>query len=292
VPGITFISSALPALYSGKELVFVDVGDDFCIDQDDALSKLQGENDVIVAVHMGGQVADLSRLRGYRLIEDCAHALGSFDGSEHVGTFAPGCFSFQATKVLPIGDGGMLALNSVNDRKQAEALAWCGIGQSTWNRTNGGYQWLYDVQGIGYKYRANDVMAALALDQWGGLHSILERKRRIAEVYAEALGSLSWLRLPKARQGTTPNWQEYIVRTPLRDALAAHLRDRGISTTVHYYPINQYECLHRLDEGMLTTERLPNCDRLWQDILTIPSYAGMTDGEIEQVIDGIRSFHA
>jgi len=290
VPGITFVSSALPVIYAGKQLIFVDVGDDLCIDQDDALRKLQSENDVIAVVHMGGQAADIGKLLGLRRIEDCAHALGTFAYGDHVGIYAPGCFSFQATKVLPIGDGGMLVLNSVQDRKEAEALAWCGISQSTWNRSNGGYQWLYDVQSIGYKYRANDVQAALALDQWAGLGNILERKEAVAKLYDEALAGLEWLRLPKARPGTKPSWQEYIIRTPLRDGLSHHLAEKGVATTVHYYPISQYEPFHRLDEGILCADSLPNCERLWREILTIPSYASMTDQEIEQVIDGVRSF--
>jgi dTDP-4-amino-4,6-dideoxygalactose transaminase len=292
VPGLTFISSALPAVWGGKELVFVEVGEDLCIDQNDVLAKVQ-EGDVIMAVHMGGQVADLSRLRGHRIIEDCAHALGSFEGVHHVGTLAPGCFSFQSTKVLPIGDGGMVTLGPSFDRERAESLSWCGINQSTWERTNTEeYQWAYSVEGPGYKYRANDVMAALALDQWAGLGGILEKKRTIAELYAEELRGLDWLTLPTAREGTSPNWQEYIVRTAFRDELAQHLAQRGIATTVHYYPIHLYKPFMKVETGDVWESRapLPNTERLWKEILTIPAFAAMTEGEIEQVIHGIRSF--
>lgn len=294
VPGLTFISSALPAVWGSKELVFVEVGEDLCIDQDDVLAKVQ-EGDVIMAVHMGGQVADLSRLRGHRIIEDCAHALGSFDGGHHVGTFAPGCFSFQSTKVLPIGDGGMITLGLKFDRGRAEALAWCGINQSTWERTNvEEYQWEYSVEVPGYKYRANDVMAALALDQWSGLGSVLEKKQTIARLYATELMGLDWLTLPTAREGTSPNWQEYIVQTSalFRDELAQHLKQLGIATTVHYYPIHLYKPFMAVETGDVWQSRtpLPRTEQLWREILTIPAFASMTEEEIEQVIHGIRSF--
>lgn len=290
VPGLTFISSALPAVWEGKELVFVDIGEDLCIDQDDVLNKVQ-EGDVIIAVHMGGQVADLSRLQGQRIIEDCAHALGSIDGGDHVGTFAPGCFSFQSTKVLPIGDGGMVTLGYESDRKVAEALTWCGIGQNTWDRTRDEeYQWAYSVEVPGHKYRANDVMAALALDQWEGLGDILAKKHTIADLYAEELRSLDWLTLPTAREDTSPNWQEYIVRTAFRDELAQHLAKRGIATTVHYYPIHLYKPFRETGDVWAAGATLPNTERLWKEILTIPAYASMTETELEQVIDGVQSF--
>jgi len=290
VPGLTFISSALPAIWAGKELVFVDVGEDLCIDQDDVLNKVQPD-DVIMAVHMGGQVADLSRLQGQHIIEDCAHALGSIDGGDHVGTFAPGCFSFQSTKILPIGDGGMITLGYESDRKQAEALTWCGIGQNTWARTKDEeYKWAYSVEEPGYKYRANDVMAALALDQWEGLGGVLLNKQAIAKLYADELRDLDWLTLPTAREGTSPNWQEYIVRTKFRDELAQHLAQRGVATTVHYYPIHLYKPFRETGDVWAAGATLPHTERLWQTILTIPAFAAMTDDELEQVIDGIRSF--
>jgi perosamine synthetase len=305
VPAITFISTGLAPLYEGCEVVIVDVGDDLCIDQADALNKLKSSADVVIAVHMGGQVADLSKLRGCRLIEDCAHALGSFEGeivrrdsktaekawtAEHVGTFAAGCFSFQATKVLPIGDGGMLVLADADDRQRAAALSWCGIAQSTWDRTGEGYRWQYEVSEIGYKYRANDVMAALALDQWRGLAGILWAKAMIADLYSANLNDLAWLELPAARPGTRPNWQEYIVRCDERDRLHDHLQEKGIASTVHYWPIHHYAPFVERIEGGFASYSVPNAERLAARILTIPSYATMTQEEVERVIDGIRTF--
>ena len=292
VPGLTFLSSALAPRYERKTVEFVEVGDDLCLDQDDVLRKLR-PGDVVIAVHMGGHVADLSRLRGVcDIIEDCAHALGSTDeDGHHVGTKSVGCFSFQATKSVPIGDGGMLVLPWEHQRPVVEARSWCGIASSTWDRTAGGpYQWRYAVHEIGYKYRANDVMAALALDQWRGLEATLGARQRLAERYTRALGKLDWLRLPTVRPRTAPNWQEYIVRTRYRDRLHDHLDALGIATTVHYYPVHLYPPLHWIDEGLVCPQKLPVTERLWQEILTIPCYAGMSVEDQERVVDGIRRF--
>lgn len=291
VPGMTFISSALVGLYARKRVVFVEVGDDLCIDQHDALGKIQSEDDVIMPVHFGGQAASLTALEGHSMIEDCAHALGTFDNNGHVGTWhGMGCFSFQATKTLPIGDGGMLVLRNKQDRPKALALSWCGISESTWARHIDDYEWQYNITHVGYKYRANDVMAALALDQWGGLRDLLVEKQAIATRYSMAFWDLHWLKLPKPRQGSQSSHQEYIVRTEYRDALHNWLKMKGISSTVHYYPIHLYPIFKEFGEGYIAIPKLPRTELLWKEILTIPSYAGMTDEEQERVIDGIRSF--
>ena len=285
LPSLTFVSTGLAALHEGLEPVFVDVReDDLCMDAEDALRKLRFEEDVLIGVHLGGQAADLLGLERCLLIEDCAHALGTFEDGTHVGTRGIGCFSFQATKILPIGDGGMLVLQDKAVREEALALAWCGISKSTWDRTSEGYAWQYQVQQEGYKYRANDLTAALALDQWKGFETALAEKRRIAEVYSTTLADLDWLQLPKARLGTEPSWQEYTVKTPLRDRLMRHLGERGISTTVHYEPIHHYPIFRDYKTEVPVTERV------WTQLVTLPSYVGLLHGGIERVVDGIRSF--
>lgn len=294
LPALTFISTGLAPLYAGKEVVFAEVDDDLCIDQSDALRKIESEDDVIVAVHMGGHPAKLTHFKNYNVVEDCAHSLGSFDQDRHTGTQGVGCFSFQSTKILPIGDGGMLVLpeNRIVNRKEILAQSWCGIESTTWERTEDEeYKWYYKVTGMGYKYRANDLMAALAIDQWSHLDEVLLNKANIAKHYQEGLEDLDWLRLPKARKGTAPNWQEYIVRTKFRDQLHNHLKELGIGTTVHYYPIHTYKPFRIAEEeGFFVSQSLPRTDELFKEILTIPSYAGMNTREQAMVIDGIRSF--
>jgi len=285
MPPLTFISTALAAKYEQRDIIFVDIGEDLCMDESDALRKVKGEADVAIAVHLGGHASPLTRLRRYcHIIEDCAHGLGTHDEADvHVGVKGIGCFSFQATKGLPIGDGGMLVLGDEAQRPEVEAWAWCGISQSTWERSVSQYRWAYRIDALGYKYRANDVMASLALDQWGGVEAAVEERRAIAKRYTLALADLSWLQVPKPRQDTRPNWQEYMVRVPNRDGLTAHLAERGVATTVHYYPIHLYPWL-------AGRQSLPVTERVWREILTIPCFAGMTEEEEERVVDGIRSY--
>ena len=292
MPSLTFISTALGPRYEDKVVEFVEVGDDLCIDQSDALNRLGSANDVVVAVHLGGHAADLSHLRaaGVRIIEDCAHALGTFDRGVHVGSQDVGCFSFQATKPLPIGDGGMLVMKNLSQRPPMAALSWCGIEQTTWDRAAGTYSWEYKVNTVGYKNRCNDVMAAFALDQWQGFPHSTSRRVEIAECYLDRFSDLDWLQLPEVRVNTVPNWQEFMVRTPDRDKLAKHLSDLGISTTVHYAPVHLYRPFWHADDGLVVSQSLPKTEALAKEILTVPCFAGMTNEEQERVIDGVCSY--
>jgi len=291
LPSITFVSTGLAPRYEGKLIEFVEVGDDLCIDQDDVLARLHNEKDVVIAVHMGGHAADLSKLQGHcNIIEDCAHALGTYDHGRHVGSQNVSCFSFQATKTLPIGDGGMLVLSEEEQRERAAAMSWCGIRETTWERTGGQYRWQYDIESIGYKYRANDLMASLMLDQWDGFPMVLAIRDEIAVRYGEALEDLDWLTLPRVRPGTMCNWQEYIIRTPYRDALQEHLKAEGIATTVHYYPIHLYLPFHQIDEGIVIPQKLPRTEAIWKELLTIPCHPMLSEEDQERVIDVIRTF--
>ncbi len=181
-------------------------------------------------------------------------------------------------------------LGSEEQRRKALAWSWCGIEKSTWDRSSEGYAWQYNVKEIGYKYRANDLTAALALDQWLNVERERLRKSFIVQQYNDALAGLSWLQLPKERAGTFSSWQEYIVRTKARDRLHDHLAELGVSTTVHYYPLNNYLPFHWIEDGIVVKQELPITEKLWKQILTIPCYPSLSQEERERIIDGIRSF--
>lgn len=292
VPSLTFVSTALAPLYERKPVEFVEVGDDLCIDQDDVLRRLV-VGDVVIAVHLGGHPARLDKIWDkVPIIEDCAHAFGTYDEDIHVGTQGIGCFSFQATKPLPIGDGGMLVMDNFSQRERMTALSWCGISKTTWERTTGTYHWEYSIDEIGYKYRANNLSAALLLDQFEGAERADEKRYGRALLYSAALCDISWLDIPQKRAGTCPSWQEYIIRVQARhrDRLVRHLADHGVATTVHYSPIHMYRPFWQIDDGIARPQSLPKTEEIWKQILTIPCFSGMTDEEQEKVIDGIRSF--
>ena len=124
----------------------------------------------------------------------------------------------------------------------------------------------------------------MGLAQLDKLESGNSRRRAITALYNEAFADLDWLRTPAVKSYSEPSHHLYVVSTPYRDALHMHLRDLGVSTSVHYIPSTHYD--------MYAPYRrpLPVCERLWKEILTLPLYPALTDGDLSRIVDGVRSF--
>ncbi|MDE2775188.1 MAG: DegT/DnrJ/EryC1/StrS family aminotransferase [Chloroflexota bacterium] len=164
VPNATFVATASAVLFAGALPVLVDVSaDSFCIDPELAEAAITENTKAIIAVHMGGRPADLDQLtavaekHGIMLLEDAAHAHGSEWRGRKVGTFgAGGSFSFQASKTMTAGEGGMIISNDDDFERLARATHDCG-------RMPG--EWFYDHFVYGSNYRLSEWQGAVLLAQ-------------------------------------------------------------------------------------------------------------------------------
>ena len=140
VPGMTFVASAGAVLAVNATPVLVDIdADTLCIDPVAAEAAITDRTKAIVAVHVAGAAADLDALtalctrRGLRLIEDCAHAHGTFWRGRGVGSWGDfGSFSMQRSKLMTAGEGGVLICNDEELRDSAWAYADCGRAKGEW----------------------------------------------------------------------------------------------------------------------------------------------------------------
>ena len=140
VPGMTFVASAAAVLAVNATPVLVDIdADTLCIDPAAAEAAITPRTKAIVAVHVAGAAADLDALtdlcarRGLRLIEDCAHAHGTFWRGRGVGSWGDfGSFSMQRSKLMTAGEGGVLICNDEALRDAAWAYADCGRVKGQW----------------------------------------------------------------------------------------------------------------------------------------------------------------
>ena len=140
VPGMTFVASAGAALAVNAKPVLVDIDPDtLCIDVAAAEAAITPRTKAIIAVHVAGAAADLDALtdlcarRGLRLIEDCAHAHGTFWRGRGVGSWGDfGSFSMQRSKLMTAGEGGGLICNDEAQRDRAWAYADCGRAKGGW----------------------------------------------------------------------------------------------------------------------------------------------------------------
>jgi len=308
IPTMTFVSTAHAPTYCGALPFFVDVDTDTLnIQIKDLAHKLRiarklGHPRVkaIIPVHYGGHachmeaVWNIAAKYGLHVIEDAAHACGSEYKGQKIGGLersTAACFSFHAVKNLPCGDGGMITTNRLEFAQRLRRLRWCGIDKSTWDRTKEAaykqYSWYYEVNELGYKYHMNDIAAVIGLCQLAKLDVGNARRREIANIYTEAFQEKApWIETPVEWSYTKSSWHNYVIKTIHRDALNAFLKEKEIATGVHYYPIHLQPYYHRRIGAVV----LPNAERIWPKLLTLPMYPSLTDDEVSYIIESILEF--
>jgi perosamine synthetase len=288
---LTFASTAAAIRYVGAIPVFADVNaDDLCLDPADVEKRITRRTKVILPVHYGGNAADLSAfglladLYDLTLLEDAAHAAGASYQGQRIGADSSlAVFSFHAVKNIASPDGGMVVTDNAAWAGRMKRLRWLGIDKDTHARNNpNGYAWEYEIDEVGFKYQMPDVTAAIARVQLRRLDTMNDRRRRISEGYASALSDLDWLDVPYWFASSACHL--FVVRCDDRDELANHLRGRGISTGVHYKP------LHRMNAFHAYGVNLPVVEREWRRILSLPLFPGMSDNDVDYVIEAVRDF--
>ncbi len=295
-PSLTFVATNHPILMQKAVPVFCDIDyDTLCSDPKDIEKKITPKTKAIIVVHYGGHPVDLDPIvrlckdRKLILIEDCAHATGSYYKNRHVGTFGDfSCFSFAAIKNLTTGDGGMLVGSSKKTIEHARTLAWSGISESTWERAKGKkLKWQYNVVSIGWKYQMNDIAAAIGLVQLKKLKANNLKREKITEIYNRELENISWIETPVVKDYAKSSYHNYVIKVPqnLRDKLSNYLSDHGIATSVHYVPSHYYSLYRKFKADV------PVTDKVWKKILLLPIFPDLSPKDQDKVIDAIKSFN-
>jgi perosamine synthetase len=286
-PAMTFVSDALVGEWNDMEVVFGDINPHTLCLAPGSL-PLSERTQAIIVVHSHGRLADmgqiLSRVReqerktGFKIlvIEDCAHAcLTPSAGLK--GDIA--IWSFQAVKTLPAGDGGMVTTNHDDIAQRLRDLTWCGINKSdtTYNRAKGAsYSWDYDIKHTGLKAYMNDINACLALGNLRRLDDLLAKRRRIQAQYNSAFHELPGVTLPEWSHTV----QYYTLKTENRDAIAARLAAAGISTSVHFKPLNKMTYWAKAERVPLT-----QTNAVWPKLLTLPCHDALTESDQDYIIE-------
>jgi dTDP-4-amino-4,6-dideoxygalactose transaminase len=252
----------------------------------------------IVAMHYAGLPCDMAALldigerHGIPVLEDDAHAIGTFWQGKAAGTLGEaGCFSFYANKNFTTIEGGMLTTARDDFASRARALRLQGMTRDAWRRDEAA-SWRYDIVEAGFKYPMNDVSAAIGLVQLGKLPEWQKRRERIAKHYREALHGIPGLRLPaEASAGDVHGNHLFVVRIDReivgRDRLGLALRDAGIETSVHFVPLHLQPYFQKTwgcREG-----QFPVAERAFDQILSLPMHGGMADYDALLVANEIRS---
>ena len=189
IPDYTFVATASAVLYAGAMPVMVDVSPEtYCIDVALADAAITSRTKAIIAVHMGGHPADLDALmdlvnrNGLALIEDSSHAHASEWKSKRIGSHGTaGTFSFQASKLMTAGEGGVILSNDDTFEKQARSVHDCG-------RMPG--EWFYSHFINGSNYRLSEWQGAVLTVQLSRLDSQTQRRHRNARLLDKLLAEI------------------------------------------------------------------------------------------------------
>ena len=204
VPDYTFVASASAVLFAGAMPVFVDIDPEtYCIDPEKVEAAITPRTKAIVAVHLAGHPADLDRLleicqvHNLGLIEDCAHAHGSEWKGRKVGAIgSAGTFSFQASKLMTAGEGGMVITNRDDLEVRIRSVHDCG-------RMPG--RWFYSHYMYGSNYRLSEWQGAVLTQQLGRLEEQGARRSPNAAYLNQALAEIEGIRPQKLDSRVTRN---------------------------------------------------------------------------------------
>lgn len=287
VPAFTFIATATAVSILGAKPVFADVDPaTLTLDAKSAERLVTKKTKVLLPVHLFGHPADmdailaLAKAKGLKVVEDCAQShLAAYKGRA-TGTLGDaGAFSFYPTKNLgAAGDAGMLSTGDQSLRDRLLELRNCGRAAGA----------SYRYVRVGRNSRLDEIQAAVLRVKLGRLKSWNESRRRLAGLYAEGLSGLPLRLPPQGGAGTEPVFHLYTVRCERRDALAEHLKRRGIGCGVYYPdPLHLTEPYAPLGgrEG-----QLPVSEKAAREVLSLPMFAELADADVARVCDAVRAF--
>ena len=297
---ITFAASANCALYCGAKPVFADINEKtYNIDPEKVKEVITDKTKAVVAVDFTGQSVELDKLMAHCkehnlvLIEDGAHVIGTKYKGQPNGSIADmTTFSFHPVKTVTGGEGGAVMTNSEEYYQKLLLARSHGITRDTAlmeEEPHGG--WYYEQVSLGYNYRMTDIQAGLLISQLDKLPMFSDRRKEIVAKYNEAFLQIPEIQVQEEIPESDTTRHLYILRIrpemltinrrEFFDALAAE----NIMCNVHYIPTYYFPHYQRLgyEKGLC-----PKAEKLYDEMMSLPLYYGMTDKDVEDVIKAVK----
>ena len=296
VPSLTFISSVNVIVYAGLVPVFADINTDSLTISIESIEKLVNKNtSAILPVHYGGEPCEMEKIMeiakkyNLKVVEDCAHTQGGVYKGQYLGSWGDiGCFSFEEKKGMTTGDGGMLFTSNKLIAEKAKRLRWLGINKDTWTRSNlfTKNNWYYEISDLGFKYNMNNLAASLGLSQIKKLKRINSNKSKIIKKYLQTVAEIDYAEplLPYSLIDSVNSYWLFGLRTKYRDELMGFLNAKGISTGMHFTPINEQPLYSK------SIYKTPNSSKISKELITLPLSPGHNSDEIEYVCQNLKLF--
>jgi dTDP-4-amino-4,6-dideoxygalactose transaminase len=303
---LTFCATVNVIIHVGATPILADIGADGNIDPASIEARITPRTKAIMPVHMAGLPCDMNTIwaiakkHNLFVIEDAAHAAGSHYRGFPIGAGNPETgdrsnavvFSFYATKNLTTGEGGMITTHDAQLADALKVLCLHGISKNAWNRYSDKGSWYYEVLKSGFKYNLTDIASSIGIHQLRKLEGFTEDRARIVALYNEAFAEMEEFELPADKEDCRHAWHLYALRLNLdkieidRAQFITELTKLGIGTSVHFIPVP----LHPFFESRaaLPQNHCPNALAMYPRLVSLPLFPGMTDEQVDYVIDSTR----
>ena len=296
-PSMTFASTLNMITLCGAKPIFIDI--DYAtlnVNSDLIEEKITERTKVIIPVHFAGAPADMGKIlkiaKKYDLpiIEDDAHALGSYVKAVHAGGFGQtAIFSFHPIKNITTGEGGMITHNDGQLESRLRLLRFHGIERDAWKRYGKGGTPGYDIQMVGFKYNLTDIQAALGLAQLSQLKEFNHRRQQLTDLYRKSLVGVEGIELPGVpHYAHIHSWHLFIIKVVGID------RDKFIKKLSAYHIGYGYHfpAGHRLtylqDKFQVKKGELKETEKAADRIVSLPLFPDMKDEDVLYVCEAIK----
>jgi len=285
VPEVTWVATASAVRYVGATPIFVDIDPQtWCIDPKEIEKKINSNTKAIMPVHLYGFAADMKAItkvaqaNKIAIVEDAAPAIGTLIEGKAAGSFGQfGAYSFQGAKMLVTGEGGMLVTSDSDLYERARKIQDHGRKPGTF--------W---IEELGYKYKMNNITAALGLAQLERSERQIEQKRRIANWYQDLIGNHPKLKMQFEAENTRSiHWMNSITLDEnlkiTRDEMMEKLKAEGIDTRPVFPAISQYPFWDKQQEAGKVASRIG------AQSINLPSGVKLSKKSIERVCETIAT---
>ena len=291
MPSINFIGAGNAAKSAGIKINYCDVDRRTLNARAEDIDKAMPATRpvAVVLLHYGGLPCEMTDILGVcdrpsmYLVEDAACAPSSTYHGFACGTFGHfAVWSFDAMKIITMGDGGMVYCNTPEAADGLRDRLYLGMDSASGLSGADNRWWQFASDGDGRRSITNDIAAAIGLAQLVKLARFVARRRQIHRMYNERLAAEDWIILPPdAPDGVESSHYLYWIQIDDRDDLSRYLRNKGIYTTFRYWP------LHR---AYGVKADCPNTERAAEHTLNLPLHTGLTDANVDTICNRVIEF--
>lgn len=298
---MTFIASLNTIVHVDAKPVLVDVDlKTRNIDVTKITAAITPKTKAILPVHFAGIPVDLEPLYkiaqqyNLRVLEDCAHAMGSYYKGKIIGSFGDTqVFSFHPNKVMTTGEGGCVSTHDDNLANNMAIQSFHGIDRDAYNRYSKEGNQNYDVIQPGYKYNMLDLQAAIGIHQLTELENFIAKRQILVDRYNEKLANWPELILPQLpHYDCRVSWYIYapLINTDVvnisRDTFMPQMQQNNIGTGYHHHAAHLYT-YYQKTYGYKRGQ-FPNAEIISDRIVSLPLFATMTFAEQDRVIAAMK----